>query len=72
MPNTSLIHDEARLTREQAARIQAHLEAIVAEMRTADDKPDTTGDTHPYILTALFHTMADPSPNGDSGDPSPS
>ncbi len=62
-PITSLIHHEARLTEEQARRIQAHVEAIAEEMRLADVDPAASAETHPYLFTALFHTMAEPPTN---------
>lgn len=67
-PLTSLIHHEARLTAEQARRIQGHIEAITGEMSAADANPAASAETHPYLFTALFHTMAAPAPDPDAGD----
>jgi len=69
-PLTSLVHHEARLTAEGARRIQAHIEAITAEMTAgdADAGPAASVETHPYLFTALFHTMADPARDPDAGE----
>lgn len=62
-PITTLVHHEARLTAEGAKRIQALIEAVTAEMTAADTDPNSTSDeTHSYLFTALFHTMAEPDP----------
>lgn len=67
-PITSLVHNEARLTEEGARRVQALIKAITDEMSAADTdaKSDPDTSTHPYLLTALFHTMASPLAEPDS------
>ena len=63
---TSLSHAEARLSDERVARIKRLLEAVGDEMRSADAEPNDPA-AHPYIFTALFHTMADPVRSPDEG-----
>lgn len=59
-PVTSLVHHEARLTEDRARRIQALIEAVTAEMTAADAGLAASAETHSYLFTALFHTMAAP------------
>lgn len=53
---TAVQQGEARLSEAQVARIKTHLEAISDELKNANEE---ASDTHPYIFTGLFHTMAE-------------
>lgn len=53
---TSLMHTQARLTKEQVDAITGHFEAITAVLDAA--MASAGDDATPYIVTTLFHTMA--------------
>ncbi len=53
--DTRVAHERARLSDQALARVHAHLDAIIEELRRATDGAEEGDGDHPIVLTYLLH-----------------